>query len=87
MKTIFKYPYSDVLMLPDRACVLSAQMQDGGLWLWCLVNTEYPVVERQFRMWGTGWDLTDECKDYKLVSHISTVQDGEYVWHIFEVIP
>lgn len=87
MKTIFKYPYSDVVMLPAKACVLSAGMQDGGLWLWCLVDTSYPLQERHFRMWGTGWDLSEEIDDRGIVSHISTVLDGEFVWHIFEVFP
>jgi len=94
MKTIHKYGmeisirYEQEIQIPVNAKVLSVQIQDHGgvggrqLCMWALVDTELDYVVRRFRVFGTGHKV-DTKHAYK---HLATVQDGGFVWHVFEVI-
>ncbi len=67
----------------------SYDWEPKGLYLWATVNTNSEEVERQILVVGTGWDLTKlykQMKDEKVFGeHLGTVQDGDYVWHVFKV--
>jgi hypothetical protein len=54
----------------------------GTYCMWALVLTENPIVERRFRIYGTG----HEIEGLTGLNYISTVIDYFYVWHFFEVI-
>lgn len=93
MKIIYKYPFKvfDVnarfaIEMPEKAQILSIQMQNGKPYLWALVNTDNPLNEsledRTFVVCGTGQQIYGDTSSYK---YLSTIQDGNYVWHIFEV--
>ena len=82
---IYKYELSlglTSLRFPLDAEVLSAQMQDGKLCIW--VKQPEPVIatrvlqQRTFLVVGTGRSLKG------IFTHIDTVQDGSFVWHVFE---
>jgi len=85
MKTIYKYQlplmqYTSV-RLPHGAEVISIQDQGGMLQLWALVHTDNTETQdRHFVILGTGF----QCGNYELGPFIATVQQGGYVWHIFE---
>jgi hypothetical protein len=83
---IFKYPIEvkdkQVVSMPRGAQVLSVQMQNGKLTVWALCPAATAVHEsRTFHVFGTGHDLP-EAADSR--TFVATVQDGNYVWHIFE---
>ena len=87
MRTVYKYPltgpgFADRIDLPIDAKVLDAQYQDGKIVLWALVDTFMDTARRLFVVTGTGHSLNygDD------LIHVSTVQDGGLVWHIFEVV-
>lgn len=47
--------------------------------MWAIVETENPIVTREFCIHGTGHPiLFDE-------HYIGTFHSGSYVWHIFEI--
>ncbi len=84
MKQIYKYKHVAVainitLNIPEDAKFLSLQMQNSFLCFWFLVNPENHKKRRYFRIFGTGWDFDDSHLEY-----IGTVQDGSFVWHVFE---
>jgi len=58
MLAVYKYPVpienSPILDLPQGAIPLRADMQNGSLQLWCLVNPDLSLTERRFRLAGTG---------------------------------
>ncbi len=87
MMKIFKYEISlkiprFKLYLPGNARILSFQMQRHIPMLWILVDPEIDLVPVNFVIHGTGHDINfDEIHDY-----IGTVQDGSFVWHLFEAI-
>jgi len=85
MKRIYKYSVGIVsrqaIIMPKNAAILSIQFQDGSLCMWALVNPEAPNESRTFAVIGTGHDFPHDV-DW---TYLATVQDGSYIWHIFEV--
>lgn len=78
---IYKYPLGDFqtdVELPVQGTILTAQMQDGRVTLWAAVDISRGVEKRRIRVLPTGADLPDGYE------YIATVQDGFYVWHVFE---
>ena len=85
MTTIHKYdlPIADEVFvdMPEGASVLCVQMQDGLPRLWAVVETTLPMKPRHFRVFGTGNPITK----FLMGRYIGTVQDGLWVWHVYEV--
>lgn len=82
--TIYKYPLEQsttTLSLPVGAKVLDVQLQDRRLHLWACVDLAGAHVDRRFLVFGTGHGVPDGLQ------YIATVQDGPYVWHVFEEVP
>lgn len=86
MHTIYKYQIKRIapaIKLPLGSQVLRAGIQNREVFIWALVNLdETEFVEREFAVWGTGWEI----EEYPNVDFISTVFEGPYVWHIFEIL-
>jgi len=72
--------------MPFGAHILDVQIQDRGVagsvfCLWAVVEeNSIDVRERRFWILGTGWDIPKGV----VLEHISTVQIGGFVWHVFE---
>lgn len=83
MKTVFKYPLSgqDSVFMPKGARILHGELQDGMMTLWALVERNAAMEIRHFAVYGTGHDIDDTHWH----EHISTVFNGPFVWHVFEV--
>ena len=63
MKTIYKYPLTPTLLLPQDAVILKADMQLGNMYIWALVNpNEIFKEERKF-----------ECLDSHVEGYVSYV--------------
>ena len=84
MKTIHKYqlPITGKVTAPEGAKFLTVQTQDGGPQLWALVDTLRPMVEHDFRVFGTGHPYDGEDR------YIGTFQlnDGALVFHVFQAV-
>jgi hypothetical protein len=84
--TIWKFPLAlddrQKVIMPEGARILSAQVQDGQLCLWALVDPAAVSKDRTIHIIGAGHPLyrSDSLR------YISTVQtfNGVLVWHIFE---
>jgi hypothetical protein len=80
---IYKYPLAvtdcQQIEMPVGAKVLHADMQNGRLCLWAMVDVAAPMGQRVFFVIGTGHDFGGLSAD----QHIATVQDGALVWHVF----
>lgn len=84
MKQIWKWDLSMALLgkevfAPKGAELLTAQMQGDTICVWMKVDPDNPKEPRTFVVVGTGHGFDDAG-----LSYCSSVQDGEYVWHIFE---
>jgi hypothetical protein len=84
MKRIYKYELKDGrgVEMPIGAKVLTIQTQNGLPYIWALVDTDVECDFRYFTIVGTGHDFP-EADDF---TYINTIQDGPFVWHIFELI-
>ena len=88
MRTIYKYQLdlvvTQVVMLPKGAEILTVQKQFRSLGtetmcMWALVDPDAKAEPRTIFIQGTGFEIHADFKRY-----IATVQDGPYVWHVFE---
>lgn len=90
MTRIFKYQVAGdgfdewEVEMPVGAKILSAGIQYNKLMVWAIVNVDAPMEKRTIGFYGTGSKLPDDfTKDHR---HISTVFEGGFVWHIFEIV-
>ena|SRR3990167_3802754 len=88
-RTIHKYhlPFGDAIevQMPAGAEILAFAPQGdepGNLFLWALVNPINPWEIRRFVLRGTGHPIDDGS--VSKATHVGTVQDGPFVWHLFE---
>lgn len=90
MKTIYKYPLKietpQTIILPIGAKILSIQNQLDEAVLWAIVDNNVKTEQRHFYFFGTGHELPEVFGTD--LNYITTIQqdDGNYVWHIFEII-
>lgn len=69
-----------LIKMPEKSEIMDIQMQNRNLTMWALVDPESKNIEVKINMYGTGWETNDNTtKD----EYLSTVQDGEFVWHFF----
>ena len=87
MRTIWKIPLRpgvNQLWVSGDVEPLTAQLQDGHIYLWAIVEKDAPIQPFAIYVVGTGHDLIDAPMTY-----ISTVQMpseiGTLVWHVFQV--
>ena len=90
---IYKYPITRSintygafeLRLPLAARILSCQIQNDQLCFWVAFcapdeGEAFEVTTRNFQIIGTG----KRFESLNSMEFIATVQQGSYVWHIFE---
>lgn len=84
MKVVYKYYLSmleakQVEVSIDSKVVLVGVQKDR-LCIWIETNIHAWQVERKFEVYGTGLRIYDRR------NHVGSFQDGEYVWHVYEVM-
>lgn len=84
MGLIYKYPLrltdTQNVVMPRGARILTVQMQNAVPTLWAEVDPTDSVGEqRHITIIGTGNGHTSPHSLY-----LGTVQDGPFVWHVFE---
>ena len=64
MKAIYKYrlPFMEysVVSMPEDANIIRIDGLDGALWMWAIVDTESPLVDREFSLFKTGGAMPDD---------------------------
>ena len=85
MDTIWEFPLEfaprQAITMPKGAKLLTVQTQQDTICIWAIVSPAAPQETRVFIIVGTGDDLDDGTGEY-----LGTVQQGPYVWHLFEEI-
>lgn len=83
-RTIWKFPLlNGTTRINVSKCAepLTVQIQEGLPCLWIDTDPNAEQVERAFTRVGTGWDMPTDTLEY-----IGTFQEGQFVWHIYEVL-
>ena len=83
--TIWKWTLPNqrnMIPMPEGARILAVQTQFGVPCIWALVDPSHKTEERTFALYGTGHPIVDRYHSY-----IGTIQlqDGAFVFHVFEV--
>lgn len=81
---IYKYTIFETMptVMPKGAKILSVQVQKSTVTAWALVDPYEKEEEiRHFRCYATGEDFNPENDIY-----LATVQDGPFVWHVWELV-
>jgi len=72
-----------LVAIPEEHEILCFQVQEGRPYIWALINRNSPIIQKRFRLLGTGnpidANINLTSKDY-----IGTIQLGVFVWHLFE---
>ena len=71
------------IWMPAGAEILTAQEQDGDIYLWALVDPTGYNEKRTFEVYGASGPLMYPGHKRK---YIATVQVNEHVFHVFEYI-
>lgn len=66
--------------IPIGAKVVAFQMQNGAMCMWAIVNRDLKLERRYFFIMGTGNEFESDGTNY-----IGTAQEGQFVWHLFEL--
>lgn len=83
MKEVWKFQLGDGMdqniKMPMHSTVIAVQVQHDHACLWVLVQPENVQEYRRFHIVGTGHAVPESARKY-----IGTIQQGLFVWHIFE---
>ncbi len=84
MKTIWKYQFDNSTlemdkMIPEGSLLLDVQVQNDSICAWFLVETDNELANIKLKAYMTGEELPDDSG-----WHVSTVQLGEFVLHVFD---
>ena len=82
-KYVLPYGVRTILRIPSAASVLTCQVQRDNLVMWARFFIDDINGERVFAVLPTGSMCVQESREH--YEYINTVQDGDIVWHVFEV--
>ena len=84
MKTVLKYEIELAdhvgIYMPIGAKYLHVGVQNHGVMLWAEVDSEAYTKLKYFYLRGTGDQIPEDVK------HIGSVQDEDYIWHLYEKV-
>lgn len=90
MKVIYKYrlPFQEktTVPLPEDANIIRVDGLDGALWLWAIVDTEKPLVDRQFSLFKTGGEMPDDIENYHYLGCGAIFIQMELMMYVFEKV-
>lgn len=84
-RTIWKFPLSEetqTIQMPMDAEVAHFDYQNGIPCIWAIIDPDVMMVPRTFAIFGTSHQvpgLAEGC-------YVGTSQQGQFVWHLFELL-
>lgn len=88
MKVIYKYrlPFMETskVVMHDNAQIVRVGGIDGALWVWAVVDTGQPRVERTFYLFKTGGVMPDDIDSYTYLGCGAIFVQMELMMYVFE---
>ena len=83
MITVYKFAFGAnqselALSIPLNAKPVHVAVQNRRITMWFELDTEEEKVDRHFKVVPTGAEVPEQG------THIQSILDGEFVWHIYE---
>lgn len=90
---IFKYrlPFMEnaSIEMPLNAKVIRVDEVEGVIWVWAVVDTDFALYRKEFRLFKTGADMPDDILDetkYKYVGCGAIFVQMELMMYVYEVL-
>lgn len=88
MKTIYKYrlPFMETskVVMPQFSKIIRVDGLDGAIWIWAIVDTEKPLVERTFKLFKTGGEMPNNVGKYNYIGCGAIFVQMELMMYVFE---
>lgn len=88
MRAIFKYrlPFMEVskVKMPKGSNIIRIDGLDGAIWIWAIVDTEQPEVERTFHLFKTGGEMPEDIDEYNYLGCGAIFVQMELMMYMFE---
>lgn len=88
MKVIHKYqlPFMEdsYIDMPYGAKVIRVDGLEGAVWVWAIVETDLPLVRREFKLVKTGGEMPDNIEDYAYLGSGAIFIQMELMMYVFE---
>lgn len=89
MKAIHKFQLgmteNACVMMPEGALVIRVDGIDGFLYIWAVVDTNAPLIERYFMLFKTGAAMPDDIlKNYHYLGCGGIFVQMELMMHVWE---
>lgn len=82
MITVYKYPMKitgkQTIQMPEDSLTILVAEQNGTLCMWAEVDTESPLEEKEFYIYGTGHEISHDG-----AMHLGSAVVGNFVWHVY----
>lgn len=88
MKAIYKYqlPFMEdsYINMPSDSQIIRVDGLDGALWVWAIVDTERPVVEKRFKLFKTGGEMPQDMNRYFYIGCGAIFIQMELMMYVFQ---
>ena len=88
MKVIYKYrvPFMETskVVLPKWSKIIRIDGFDGAIWMWAIVDTEQPLVERTLYLFKTGGQMPENTHEYQYLGCGAIFIQMELMMYVFE---
>lgn len=89
MKAIYKYrlPFMEksFIDMPMGAKVIRIDGIDGALWVWAIVDTDFPLERRNFELYKTGGEMPADIDRYTYLGCGAIFVQMELMMYVFEL--
>lgn len=90
MKAIYKYrlPFMEksIVSMPEGADIIRIDGLDGALWIWAVVDTDAPLIDREFELYKTGGEMPNNIDEYHYHGCGAIFVQMELMMYVFEKI-
>lgn len=91
MNIIYKYKVnlrpcaniSDSVLIPENSEILHINNQNGEFYVWAQVDTDEPLVEYYFEIFGTGHEMVVDMGVDRKYLNTFMMHDGSLVFHAY----
>lgn len=82
-KYVLEITDEQFVAMPSAAKLLAFQMQSSTPCLWALVDTSNKPSRRRLWIFGTGNPIPIKHSEFAY-QYVGTIQQGGFVWHLFD---
>jgi len=75
-----KKDISQFIKIPEKSEIMDIQILNGKFVMWYLSNPKNKKIEVKINIYTTGTDIHENSLNKE---YLSSIKEGEHVWHFF----